>query len=61
MFSKMKYKWKEGNFSLRFWSGYLHQPEKYYNASLIRFIIYIILMYLCYGRRKFYGRFGDLI
>ena len=21
-------------FSLRFWSGYLHQPKKYYNDSL---------------------------
>ena len=24
-------------FSLRFWSGYLHQPKKYYNDSLIEF------------------------
>ena len=27
--------WRMMQFSLRFWSGYLHQPKKYYNDSLI--------------------------
>ena len=31
-------------FSLRFWSGYLHQPKKYYNDSLNIEQIYKFLM-----------------
>ena len=31
-------------FSLRFWSGYLHQPQKYYNDSLSHFALLTFLL-----------------
>ena len=31
-----------GKTSLRFWSGYLHQPKKYYNDSLSHLMIIVI-------------------
>ena len=38
-------------FSLRFWSGYLHQPKKYYNDSLN--ILLQLVEIVCYIQKIF--------